>query len=99
MILDSEALARDTAALRSIKERIAELIEIEKQLTGRLKDHMVAANSDVIIIDGRAAVTWKTVTATRVDTKKLRAEFPSIAEICHTTTTSRRFLITPVEGE
>ncbi len=38
-------------------------------------------------------VTWKTSTSKRVDTKKIKAEYPTVAEVCTNETTSRRFLI------
>ena len=40
--------------------------------------------------DGRVIVTWRAVTRSSIDAKRLRAEHPEIAKECTTTTTYRQ---------
>ena len=63
--------------------------EIEA-ITDELKGIMVATGKDEIIGDDYK-ITYKEVTTARLDTAKLKAEMPKVAEMYTKKTTARRF--------
>ncbi len=79
---EAKAAEREAAARRQ---------EAENKLKAMLGDRAVGR------LYGVDVVTWKTVTQTRLDTKRLRAERPDIFEQYATTTTYRRFDVKEVE--
>lgn len=59
-------------------------------LKDRVKAHM---GTDEQLTAGPYKVTWKAVTSTRIDSKRLTAEHPDIAASYTVTTTARRFTV------
>jgi predicted phage-related endonuclease len=63
----------------------------------RAKEHITAhldkINADVGTIDGKPAVRWTTIESHRLDVKKLRAEYPDLADKFSRPTVTRRFTI------
>lgn len=78
--------------LRELK-RMAE--EIQTEIDGiqdAIKAEMTAANVDILTGSDWKA-TWKEVTASRIDSKALKAAFPDVAKQFTKSTVSRRFVI------
>jgi len=78
-------LARATAIKAQIKELKNELAVCEVQIKAQM------GSSAAGFIDGEQVVTSKNVTRTSIDTKKLKAEYPEVADACSKTSTSRRY--------
>lgn len=85
-INELEAKARELRQLQAIDEAQAE--------AEALKDAIKAAMGDREAIQaGEYKITWKAVTASRVDTVALRKALPDVAERFTHTTTTRRFCV------
>lgn len=81
-ISEMEAKARELRQLQT-------LIEAET-----LKDAIKAAMGDSESVQaGEYKITWKAVTASRIDTTALRKALPDVAERFTKTTTARRFCV------
>lgn len=77
---------------RIISEFEREKKEIENQLKNELKEATYG------FVPGYR-VEWKQVTSNRVDTKKLKSEFPNIYEKVLKTSRYRRFGVKQLEGD
>ena len=86
-IMELQAKAKE---LRELK-RMAE--ELDAEITAT-EDAIKAAMGDrELIVAGEYKITWKAVTASRIDTMALRAVLPEVAERFTKTTTTRRFQV------
>jgi predicted phage-related endonuclease len=63
----------------------------------RAKQHIIAhlenADADVGTINGKPAIRWTVVESNRLDVKKLRAEYPDLADTFTRPIVTRRFTI------
>lgn len=78
--------------LRELRRMADELTAEIEALTDTIKAEMTARNVDTLTGDDWKA-TWKTVTATRLDTTALKKALPDVAERFTKATTSRRFCV------
>lgn len=86
-INELEAKARELRQLQA-------LIDEAQAEAEALKDAIKAAMGDREAIQaGEYKITWKVVTASRVDTVALRKALPDVAERFTHTTTTRRFCV------
>lgn len=86
-INELEAKARELRQLQA-------LIDEAQAEAEALKDAIKAAMGDREAIQtGEYKITWKAVTASRVDTVALRKALPDVAERFTHTTTTRRFCV------
>ena len=86
-INELEAKARELRQLQA-------LIDEAQAEAEALKDAIKAAMGDREAIQaGENKITWKVVTASRVDTVALRKTLPDVAERFTHTTTTRRFCV------
>lgn len=76
--------------LRQLQALIEEATAEAKTIKDALKAHM--GNSEELHA-GEYKVTWKTVTASRLDTAALRKAIPDVAAAFTRTTTTRRFCV------
>ena len=83
-------MTRKVKELRELKRMRDELNAEIEALTDELKGIMVATGKDEIIGDDYK-MTYKEVTTARLDTAKLKAEMPKVAEMYTKKTTARRF--------
>lgn len=85
---EAEELIAEYEAAKAEETAAAERRQAaENKLKALLGEHEVG------LIGGVPRVVWKTVTQSRVDTKRLRAEHPEIYEKYATTSTYRRFML------
>lgn len=77
--------ARALAELKAAQERV-DLVDIA------VKEAM-GDRISVVDLSGQVLATWKPQSTTRLDTKRLRADHPDLAETYSTTTTTRTFRI------
>ncbi|WP_062532359.1 YqaJ viral recombinase family protein [Jeotgalibaca dankookensis] len=85
--------------IASLKEQkdIKKIIEINiSQIENQLKDKLGQSHAEVAITPSNL-ITWKPVVSNRIDTKKLKAEQPTIYEKYRRTSTSRRFSIKEIK--
>lgn len=82
----------DVRELRARREQMAAVKEQVQELENRLKAAMGDAESAVSPHDDEV-LHWRTVRSTRIDTAKLKAEEPELADRYATTTTTRRFTV------
>jgi len=75
--------------LHWVKQRIAELKEVEKAARGQIED--VMGTSDTGLLDGEPAISWGSHKRTSFDQKAFRAEHPFDFENYCRTTEVRRF--------
>lgn len=70
------------------------------EIADRAKEQITKAIGDAEIgtVDGQPAARWSVVNSSRLDTKKLRAEHPDIAEQFTVPTTTRRFTLVDKDG-
>ena len=87
---EKNEMTRKVKELRELKRMRDELNAEIEALTDELKGIMVATGKDEIIGDDYK-ITYKEVTTTRLDTAKLKAELPKVAEMYTKETTARRF--------
>lgn len=78
-------LSRAASIKAQIKELKNELAVCEVQIKAQM------GSSAAGFIGGEQVITSKNVTRTSIDAKKLRAEYPEIADECSKTSTSRRY--------
>ena len=86
-----EKLRWAVEAMHYLKERRAELKELEDRARPALEEALGDATEG--IIDGHVAVTWKFYKRNALDQKALKAAFPEAYESCRTLTEVRRFEI------
>ena len=77
--------------LRKLKTELKALEERKDDLETVIKATM--ASAERLHQSGTVLATWKTQSTSRVDTKRLRAEFPEAAAACTVESTVRRFLL------
>lgn len=80
------------AELRSLRRMQDDLNAEIEALTDSIKAEMNSRNVDTLTGDDWK-VTWKEVTASRLDTAALKKALPDVAAQYTKTTTSRRFLL------
>ena len=86
-INEMERTARELKELKIMADELA--VEITA-----LEDAIKAAMGDSeLMVAGAYKITWKPVTASRVDTSALKAALPDVAARYMKTTTSRRFTV------
>ena len=76
--------------LRQLQALIEEAEQEAEAIKNQIKAHM--GNSEALRA-GEYKITWKAVTASRLDSKALKAALPDVVERFTRTTTSRRFCI------
>ena len=82
-----EAKARELRQLQKLIEEAQAAVEA-------VKDEIKAIMGDSeSVIAGEYKITWKPVTAARIDAVALRKEMPEVAERFTKTTTIRRFVV------
>ncbi len=62
-----------------------------KEAENRLKD--LLGDHEVGLLEGEPVVRWQQITSSRTDTKKLKREYPEVAEACSYQSSYRRFSI------
>lgn len=96
--VDLENLRAQLELLRFVKERKAELKELED--TARAAIEAELGDADEGTLDGHVVVTWKSYKRNALDQKLLRSSYPEIYESCKRTSEVRRFeLRDPVEPD
>jgi putative phage-type endonuclease len=86
---DVTEAAISLARARAIKEDMKSLKE--ELATCEVRVKAALGSSPQGFIDGECVITSKNVETRRVDTKKLKAEYPEVANACMKTTASRRY--------
>lgn len=76
--------------LRQLQTLIEEAQAEAEALRDSIKAHMGDSEE---LRAGEYRVTWKSIKATRVDTKALQAAMPEVAQAFTRTTTTRRFCV------
>lgn len=89
--MDLEKLRWAVEAMHYIKQRKAELKELEDKARPALEEALGDATEGTL--DGRVVVTWKFYKRRALDQQALKAEFPEIYESCRTVSEVRRFEI------
>ena len=86
--------------VKEIEEKASELRQLQKLIeeaqaaVEAVKDEIKAIMGDSeSVIAGEYKITWKPVTAARIDAVALRKEMPEVAERFTKTTTIRRFVV------
>ena len=88
--MSTNELERKCRELRQLQA----LIEEAQAEAEAIKDAIKAAmGRQEAVQAGEYHITWKSVTAARVDTTALRAALPEVAERFTRTTTTRRFCV------
>ena len=76
--------------LRQLQALIEEAEQEAEAIRDALKAHMGDSEE---LRAGEYKVTWKAVTASRLDSKALKAALPEVAQAFTKTTTTRRFCV------
>ena len=84
---DINLIFSELAQYKRLQEETGEIINT---LTDEIKSIMSATNNYKIVGNEHRA-TWSDVTQSKVDTKKLKEQFPQIAEQLTTQSTYKRF--------
>jgi putative phage-type endonuclease len=84
-------------ALKAAKLMAKQAEEQVEAITNEIRAAM--NDAEVGTIDGQTAVTWKTSTTSRLDTKRLKAEKPDVYEAFTTQSESRTFRISTNKGD
>lgn len=84
---DVNIIFSELAQYKRLQEETSAIIDT---LTDEIKNIMTATNNYKIVGNEHRAV-WTDVTQSKVDTKKLKAQFPKIAEQLTTQCTYKRF--------
>lgn len=77
--------------LRDLKEKIKDYEEQKEEIEIELKK--IFGDSEAILYNGITLATYKSSSVTRIDSKKLKKDFPAIAEKCSSTAIERKLLI------
>ena len=83
--------------LRGLKAAMKAMEDRKDQLETVIKSTM--GEAERLHQSGTVLATWKTQSTSRVDTKRLRAEFPEAARVCTVESTVRRFLLKGGSGD
>jgi hypothetical protein len=89
MTINLNELRAQVEILQWVKQRKAELAEIETEAKARIQEAM--SNHDTGTLDGQAVVTWKEHKRTGFDQRAFKAALPEVAAHYTTTTAVRRF--------
>lgn len=90
--MPNENIAVTVRDLRELTRMAAEIEAEIEAAKDALKRHMTEIGTDTI--EGSDfRITWQPVTTTRIDSKKLSADFPDIYSAYGITTTTRRFIL------
>ena len=90
--MSANEIAAKVQELRELRRMADELAAEIDGLQDAIKQHMDAAGVDTLAgLDYK--ITYKTVTASRLDPKALRAELPALYAKYTRQTTSRRFVL------
>lgn len=90
--MSANEIAAKVQELRELRRMADELAAEIDGLQDAIKQHMDAAGVDTLAgLDYK--ITYKTVTASRLDAKALRAELPALYAKYTRQTTSRRFVL------
>lgn len=89
--VDLEELRWAVESLQWLKQRKAELKELEDRARDAIEEAM-GANTEGIL-DGRTVVTWKYSKRVALDQKLLKQSYPDVDAACRTTTEVRRFTV------
>ena len=82
-------IARDLKELRLMAEQLDAEI---KSLEDAIKQHMTEHDLDTLITTD-TKITWKVVTANRIDTTALKKQLPDVAAVFTKEITTRRFTV------
>lgn len=85
--LDIDELASEIAETKAVIKQLQEQVNEQEN---KIKYQLGEGKADVGI-SNQWIVTWKQVTTNRVDSKKLKADYPEIYEQCIKQSTSKRF--------
>lgn len=87
--MNLDAIIQELRELERLQEDLEAEIEAKKDL---IKEAMTEQGVDEL--KGSSwKVTWKEVSSSRVDTKRLKAELPDVAEAYTTQSRCRRFIL------
>ena len=78
--------------LRQLQALIEEAEQEAEAIKDQIKSQLTAQGVDELRA-GEYKVTWKAVTASRLDSKALKAALPEVAQAFTKTTTTRRFCV------
>lgn len=90
--MSNETLSTKVHDLRELNRMAAELEAEIEAIKDEIKAHMTEIGTDAL--EGSDfRITWQPVSSTRIDTKKLAADFPDIYSAYGITSTVRRFTL------
>jgi len=90
--MDVDTMNTKVQELRELKRMQEELAAEIAGIEDELKGHMDATGADTLLgMDWK--ITWKAVTASRLDTAALKKALPDLAQQFTKTSTSRRFVL------
>jgi len=95
MSVDLDSLRAHVERLRWVRERKAELKELEESAREAIEDALGA--DDEGTLDGHPVVAWRFHKRTALDQGVLRTAFPDIYDTCVRTTEVRRFSLVDPE--
>ena len=88
-IMEIESKLQELQELKRMAEELGEEISAAEDL---LKAEMTSRNVDTLTA-GAFRVTWKLIESSRLDSKKLKAEMPDVADRFTIKTSARRFCV------
>ena len=90
--MSQNEITSKVATLRELLRMSEELTAEIESIKDELKAHMDATETDTLT-GTDYKITYKPVTSTRIDSTKLKKDFPDIYTEYGITTTSRRFMV------
>jgi predicted phage-related endonuclease len=93
--LDADHVVADAIAQMSRLRAERKAIEEQEKALGDLLKSKIAEFGDnvIVFVGGEKAATYSEVTSHRVDTKRLKAEYPDLAATLTTESVSRRLTL------
>jgi len=88
-IIEMDSKIKELRELRRMADELAGMIE---SIQDEIKATMTEMETETLT-GADWKITWKPVTASRVDTKALKAALPDVVERFTKTTTTRRFCV------
>lgn len=76
--------------LQQVRDRKADLINMEEHLKTKLKEKL--GKAERLVCGGKTLVSWKSQSSTRIDSKAIRRDHPEFYKQYSKTTKTRRFL-------
>ncbi|MBN2640373.1 MAG: YqaJ viral recombinase family protein [Victivallales bacterium] len=92
VISANERIIESVESLKVVKDQLKGLEEQKENLEFEIKSFMADADT-LVSPDGAKFATWKKSITNRLDTKKIKAELPEVAEQYTSQSVSRRFLL------